>query len=478
MTDDVSPRSDTIRNYFDGLASRRGDWISRNAYFYDEDARYLRFLIPEGASILEIGCGTGWLLSALKPSRAVGVDLSPAMIEQAKANHPDATFIVGDVMDSATLSDINETFDYVIISDTIGILEDCQSVLAALHAVCHRGTRLIISFYGYQWEPVLSLAERFSAKMPQPEQNYLAPADIANLLHLTGFEVVGMDWRQLLPKRWLGLGPLVNRFIATLPLVRKLCLRNYVVARSLEDAETAELSASVIVPCRNEKGNIEDAVTRLPRFCKDLEILFVEGHSRDGTYEECLRVQEAYPDYSIVVMKQSGIGKGNAMREGYAKASGDVLIILDADLTVPPEDIPKFYNAIVEGKGEYINGTRLVYPMEDEAMRFLNLIANWGFARIFSYLLNQRITDTLCGTKVLRRESYDKIAVNRPYFGDFDPFGDFDLLFGAMKLGLKMVEIPIRYRNRVYGETQISRFRHGMLLIRMVFKAYVKLKAL
>lgn len=276
---------------------------------------------------------------------------------------------------------------------------------------------------------------------------------------------------------------MVNRVIAPLPLVRRLCLRHYLVARPAPHSPSAPpphrdkpLSCSVLIPCRNERGNIEPAVKRLPRFCEDLEIVFVEGHSQDGTWEEIQRVKAAYPDRDIKALKQPGKGKGDAMRAAYDAATKDVLIILDADLTVPPEDIPKFYHAIAANQGEFINGTRLVYAMEGEAMRFLNYLANRTFAALFSYMLNQTFTDTLCGTKVLTRENYDAIAANRHYFGDFDPFGDFDLIFGASKLNLKVVEVPIRYADREYGETQISRFRHGWMLLKMVAFAFRRLK--
>jgi glycosyltransferase involved in cell wall biosynthesis len=281
-----------------------------------------------------------------------------------------------------------------------------------------------------------------------------------------------------MPKPLLGLGRLINRSLGVLPGVRRLCLRNYLVARSMNYAEQPGLSATVLIPCRNERGNIEAAVQRLPRFCDDLEILFVEGGSEDGTWREIERVIEAYPDLDIKAAQQDGSGKGDAVRKGFAQARGEVLVILDADLTVPPEDIPKFYHALVSGKGEFINGTRLVYPMENQAMRTLNYVANHLFSLAFSWLLNQRFTDTLCGTKVLTKTNYKKIAASRDYFGDFDPFGDFDLIFGATKQNLKVVELPIRYADRTYGETQISRFRHGLLLMRMVVFAFRKLKAI
>jgi glycosyltransferase involved in cell wall biosynthesis len=217
-------------------------------------------------------------------------------------------------------------------------------------------------------------------------------------------------------------------------------------------------------------------VQRTPDMGKHTEIIFVEGHSQDGTLAECLRVQKAYPERDIRVLVQDGKGKADAVRKGFQEAKGDVLMILDADLTIPPESLPKFFEAIVSGKGELVIGSRLVYQMEKEAMRTLNLLGNKFFSTMFTYLLGQRIRDTLCGTKVLRRRDYEKIVAGRSYFGDFDPFGDFDLLFGAAKLNLQIVEIPIRYRERTYGSTQISRFRHGWLLLKMTAFAMKKIK--
>ena len=232
-----------------------------------------------------------------------------------------------------------------------------------------------------------------------------------------------------------------------------------------------------MIPCRNEKGNIEAAITRLPRFGLRQEIIFVDGHSTDGTVEEIQRVMRQWPQYDLKLFIQDGKGKGDAVRKGFTHATGDILMILDADLTMPPEDLPKFYDAIASGKGEFINGSRLVYPMEEEAMRFLNLIGNKFFSMAFSWLLGERIKDTLCGTKVLFRKDYERIVANRAYFGEFDPFGDFDLLFGASKLNLKILEVPIRYQERTYGTTNINRFQHGWLLLKMTVYGFFRLKA-
>ncbi len=474
----LSTRQQEIRALYERLAPDIDRWEARNRVFHEADRAFLRFLIPANSSVLEIGCGAGGVLATLKPARGVGIDLSPALITQARTRYPDLEFHVGNAEDATDLDAIQGTFDVILLSDTIGLLDDCEETLRLLHRFATPRTRIIISYHSRAWEPVLRAAEWLGLKRPQAEDNWLSTADTMNLLELAGWEPIKREWRQLVPRSLFGLGTAINRWIAPLPGIRRLCLRNYVVARPQPKRDPdASPSVTVLVPCRNERGNIENAVLRLPRFSPDMEVIYCEGHSRDNTYEECLRVQAAHPEWDIKVMRQPGKGKGDAVRAGFAAARGDILMILDADLTVPPETLGKFYRTMAEGRGEFVNGTRLVYPMEDQAMRFLNFLANRAFARIFSFLLNQRFTDTLCGTKVLWRRDYEQVVANRHYFGDFDPFGDFDLIFGAAKLNLKIVEVPVRYADRTYGTTQISRFRHGVLLLRMVLFAWRKLKA-
>jgi len=472
----LTKRKQTIKEHADRIAESRDKWINRNSYFYQDDHAYMRFIIDEGLRVLELGCGTGQLLNALKPSHGVGVDLSERMVEIACENYPNLDFIQGDLEESDLIESLNGPFDIIVLSDTLGFLDDCEEAFTGLHALCTPDTRLVISYYSWRWEPILKFGEKLGLKMPSVEMNWLSTEDTMGFLQLADFETVKREWRLLIPRSLFGLGSLINKFIGTLPLIRRLSLRNYLVARPVLSKRIDTPSTTVLIPCRNERGNIENAVKRLPQFCDDIEILYVEGNSQDGTLDEINRVIDTYPDKDIKVLVQDGKGKGDAVRKGFDHARGDILMILDADLTVPPEDLPKFYKAIASGKGEYINGTRLVYPMDDQAMRFLNFWANRTFSVLFTWLLNQRFTDTLCGTKVLTKKNYQKIVANRSYFGEFDPFGDFDLIFGATKLNLKTVEIPIRYAAREYGETQISRFRHGWLLLKMVLFAYKKLK--
>lgn len=473
----MTPRKEAQFAHAEQYAPSRAEWRRKASFLHHEDDTYLRFLIPEGARVLEIGCGIGDTLAALKPSSGVGVDFSPAMVAQARARHPHLTFVTGDAEDPAAVAALEGPFDYILVLDTIGELDDCQAFFALLHPLCKRETRVVVGYFSHLWYPSLKLAEMLGLRMPYPEQNVLSPADVMGLAKLADFDPVKSEQRVLMPFSLFGIGRFVNRFISVLPGIRALSLRHFVVCRSERAAADELKSASVVIPARNERGNIEPAVLRIPQFCDDIEIIFIEGHSKDGTAEEIARIKAAYPDKDIKAMTQPGKGKADAVFTAFDAARGDVLMILDADLTMPPEQLPKFWEAMRAGKGEFINGSRLVYPMDEGAMRFLNLIANKTFSYLFSWLLNQRYTDTLCGTKVLRRSDYLRLKAGKAYFGDFDPFGDYDLIFGASKLNLKSVDLPIRYAARSYGETQISRFRHGMLLLRMVVFAFFRIKA-
>ncbi len=465
-----------IRDYFNSIAAKRKKWKKGNSYYNRSLEKYFSFIIPAGSRVLEIGCGTGELLNAVQPSYGLGIDFAGEMIRIARESFPHLHFETDDIEDLKYLPATGEKFDYIILSDLTMSLWDVQAAFENIRKVCHPRTRIVISNYNYLWEPWLKLAEKTGLKQKQPNQNWLAAGDVKNLLGLEGFEVIRTERKLLIPFFIPLVSFIFNRFFANLPFFNQMDLVNLIVARPLELKEEREYTVSIIVPARNEKGNIENAITRLPDFGASQEFVFVEGHSADHTYEEMLRVQEKYKDKNIKVLVQSGKGKGNAVREGFEAATGEILFILDADLTTPPEEMPKFYEALKKNRGEFINGCRLVYPMEKQAMRFLNLIANKSFGVLFSYLLGQRLKDTLCGTKVLFKKDYEEIRNNRKYFGNFDPFGDFDLLFGAAKLNLRMAEIIVRYKDREYGSTQISRFRHGWLLIKMCVFAAKKIK--
>ncbi len=468
-------RINRIRHW-DRVSKQKEKSRQASRFYHRLLRHYYRFQTAKGLQVLEIGCGHGDLLAALKPSMGVGLDFSSNMIRRAAAKHPHLNFVVADAHDFI----FRHKFDVIIFSDLVNDLWDLQVVLENLARVSHPKTRLVINFYNNLWRMPLSAVKRLGLGANLLEQNWFSPHDIMNLLDLAGFEIISRRPFILWPVNFPLLTKLANRFLVNFIPFKWFALTNFVVARpqptSLSSESSALPAVSVIVPARNEAGNIEDIFKRLPSLGSKTELLFVEGHSNDNTYETISRVAVRFPQTKYKLLRQTGKGKGDAVRMGFKEADGEVLMILDADMTVPPEDLRRFYDAIVSRKGEFINGVRLVYPLADQAMRFLNIIGNKLFSLAFTWLLGQPIKDTLCGTKVLWKSDYDLIADNREYFGDFDPFGDFDLLFGAARLNLKIAEMPIRYRSRIYGETNIARWRHGWLLVKMVLFAAKRIK--
>jgi SAM-dependent methyltransferase len=466
----ADPYADLVA-FFDRFADEEPAWKRRNATYHRLIRQVMRFHVPAGARVLEIGSGSGELLAALEPAEGVGVDVSPRMVERARAEHPQLRFerVAGEGLE------LGESFDYVVLSDLMPYVHD---LLALFHRVAehsHPRTRVVINSYSRAWRPIVRLAEILRLKPRKPLGNWVSPHDVVNLLELAGFEPVTIQQRILFPKQIPLVTTFLNGFVSTLWPFNLLSLTYWIVARPLP-RELGETSVSIVCPCRNEQGHVAQLIERIPDFGVPTELIFVEGNSTDDTRGEILRQIDAHPERDIRFVPQPGKGKGDAVRAGFAEAKHDVLMILDGDLSVDPEDLPKFHRGLVEGRAELVNGSRLVYDMEPGSMRFLNMLGNRTFARLLKAIIGQQVKDTLCGTKALLRSDYERLAAGRSHFGDFDPFGDFDLLFGAARLGLKIVDLPVRYHPRTYGETNISRWRHGTLLLRMTAFAFWKFK--
>lgn len=443
--------------------------------FLERDLREtLARWIPRDASVLDVACGTGDLLAALPNQVRWGLGLSSEVAQEARRRHPEL------VVQTSELQELppERQFDALICNRLCHSVSDIRDLLVRMRERLSAGGRLYLVAYNYLWELPTRLAELAGFKLPAPTSNWLSHSDLENLFHIAGLETVRFEDRLLLPADVPGLSPLLNRYAGKLPGFERLSMyRIYALRKRDEVVPPPKLRVSVIVPTRNEAGNVAGAIERTPVLGAETELIFVEGGSTDGTWET---IQKAIAEYQgplkLSAYRQEGKGKGDAVRKGFSKATGDILMILDADLTVPPEELPVFYDVIARGLGDYVQGTRLVYPMDPGAMRFFNKLGNVAFSQLFTYLLAQPIKDTLCGTKVLWRRDYERIAAGRSFFGDFDPFGDFDLIFGAAKLNLKIVEVPVRYRERVYGETNISRWKHGWLLLKMSAVAARKLR--
>ena len=449
----------------------------RNRTYYADLERLHQLLVAPGLRVLEIGCGLGDLLAQIQPSHGVGVELDPDLAAAAQQRHPQLRIVAADA-ETITPESLGETqpFDVILLPNTLNTLQDVQGVLERLEAFCHPRTRLVVSFHNWLWQPLLKAAEGLGQRQPQPPESWLTPNDVRNLLDLAGWEVLKQGHRCLLPRHIPVLSGLANRWLSQLPLIENLGLTHWMVARPARQ-QPLNPSFSVVIPARNEAGNIADAIERLPQLGAFTEVLFVEGHSSDHTWQEIERVCATYQGpLRLRKFRQTGKGKADAVWLGFEQAEGDVLMILDADLTVRPEDLPRFAQAMADGRGEFVNGCRLVYPRSWEAMPPLNTAANRFFAAVFSWLLRQRLKDTLCGTKVIWKSDYQRLKAGRSYFGDFDPFGDFDLLFGASKLNLKIVEVPVRYQERSYGSSNIAHVKEGLILGQMCLYAARKLR--
>jgi len=448
-----------------------------NRVYYEDLARLHRLLVAEGLRVLEIGCGLGDLLASVHPGHGVGVELDPQVAEAARQRHPQLRIVCADAetISPASIGE-SEPFDVILLTNTLNTLQDVQGVLERLEAFCNPRTRLVVSFHNWLWQPLLKAAEGIGQRQPQPPESWLTPRDVTNLLDLAGWEVLKGGHRCLLPRSIPLLTPLANRWLSQLPGLEQLGLTHWLVARPAQQRQR-QPSVSVVIPARNEAGNIAAAIERLPPLGRSTEVIFVEGHSSDHTWDQ---IEQVCANYSgplqLKRLRQSGKGKADAVWLGFEQASGELLIILDADLTVRPEDLPRFVQAMAEGRGEFVNGCRLVYPRSHAAMPPLNTAANRFFAAVFSWLLRQRLKDTLCGTKVIWKADYEQLKAGRRYFGDFDPFGDFDLLFGASKLNLKIVEVPVRYQERSYGNSNIAHVKEGLILAQMCVYAARKLR--
>jgi SAM-dependent methyltransferase len=474
--DDAAP---TVRDAYAGVADAFDELAARvpsprrpaRGYHRQIESVH-RSIVRPGASVLEIGSGNGDLLAALEPAHGVGIDVSAGMTEVARERHPGLTFEQAAGEEFA----LDETFDYVVLSDLVPYVDDLLALFRNVATHSNRDTRIVVHSYSQLWRPALALLELLRLKTRTPIRNWMTIEDVENLLQLNGLETVTRTRRIVFPLQVPLVSSFLNGVVANLWIIRQLCLTWWIVARPRPPDEPEALSVSIVVPAKNEAGMIARIVEETPSLGAQSELIFVEGHSTDGTREEIQRQIERRPDREIVYIEQTGTGKGDAVRLAFARARYDVLIVLDADLTVRPHDLEPFVEAIASGRAEFANGSRLVYGLEPGAMRFLNLMGNKTFSLVFTALIGQPVKDTLCGTKALKRTRYEEIAAGRAYFGDFDPFGDFDLLLGAARLQLKIVDVPVRYHSRTYGETKISRFRHGWLLVQMAVFAFRKLK--
>lgn len=471
-------RQEHLQDYLDvydvRAEQRPGDQRGSKRYYHEKLKDLICFHVTPGKRVLAINADDGHALAWSRPSYGVGIEAAPNLVEVARNNHPDYTFhhCVPEEYEP------NEQFDYILIIDAVNNLFDVQATLERLQPACHDKTRIIITWYNFMWKPLLKLAERLNLKRPSTPQNWLSTAHIKQMLALAGYDDTAHNRKILFPYDVPLISPLLNDYVGGLPLINHACLMNVIVARPKPmPTRRKQFGVSIIIPCKDEADNVEAAVLRTPEMGKHTELIFCDDKSTDGTPDVVRKMQKEHPDRDIKLVDGPGICKAKNVWTGFNAATQDIVMILDADLTVPPEDLPKFYNAIANNTGEFINGTRSVYPMRDDAMRLANVFGNKAFSLLFSYILNRSVTDTLCGTKVLWRKDWLRLRELLGSWGINDRWGDYELIFGAARLGLKHQDLPVRYMERVHGETKMTgRLKNALIMLRMCMAAFKKFK--
>lgn len=451
-----------IKEYFDKLAPHYDYWKRKNSYYHCEIERFYKELIPKGKKILEIGSATGDLLNKLNPDYGVGLDISKNMIDISKSRYPRLLFF------NTTIEDykIDTDFDYIIISNLLEYLFDLYDFFSLLRTMISNYTKVVITSVNPLWRPVIKILTFLKLRSPTDMKNFVTYKDIENILNIIGFEVIDSGYRLFLPKRIILISYLFNKLFTRTPFLRNFCLLQYSVVRPKQrNYMDTKLSCSVVIPCYNEEMNIEKCISSIPDMGSHTEIIVVDDGSRDNTAKKVREIQ-GYKSNVKCISYVPNKGKGDAVKIGLDTAGGDILIILDADMSVLPKDLVKFYNVLASSQAEFANGTRMVYDMTPGAMKFINYLGNKMFGIVISFIIGQRNTDTLCGTKAFYKKDYNNFRMGQC------PWGDFDLLFEASRLKLKIVEVPVHYYPRLAGQSKMKVFKHGFMLLKMCWHGF------
>lgn len=446
--------------HFEALADTYLALKERNAYYNQELVRFCRSLVPPGRKVLDIGCGRGDVLAAVAPREGLGLDLSPTMVRRAKEDHPDLDFRV----QSVETFEGDESYDTVLLINTLEYMHDVGQVLDRVHAALRDNGRVLITTANPIWSPIFSAASKLGLRIPECERLFLTNEDVVNMLTLHGFETVYKSMDLVLPKKIPLVSDAINWAVSHTPVLHVAGSTQLIAARKVP-TKRREYSVSVVVPCYNEAGNVERCIKEMKKFGSKTELIFVDDGSKDGTKEAVK--PELNPDIDVrLITYTPNHGKGYAVKRGFDAAKNDIVMILDADLTTHPEELDPLYEAFAHGRAEFVNCTRLVYPMDGGAMKFANYVGNKMFTILVSVIMSARVSDTLCGTKAMFRDDYQHMEMGR------DPWGDYDFLFGAAQQRLVIRELPVHYRERVSGLSKMNSTKHTINLLRMCSKGF------
>ena len=464
--EDICKNSSFSKKFYSFALTKNLDfWKEKNWYYHNLLRQIFKKYIPEGSKVLQIGYGLGDALAALYPQKAMSIDEDEELIDISKRRFPSIQFIKAKPEEVI----VKGKYDYVIIPNSVAHFYDIQTVLEKTLKVLSKNSKVVMTATNPRWEQIFYILEKLKLKRPEDSRNWLRLADLRNIFEISGYDVEESGYSILIPAHIPFFSNLVNNFIKGSGFLAQFCVEEYIVARKAKLRRKKNLSCTVLIPCYNEEENIKQAIATVPKMGTKTEILVVDDGSSDKTAQVVKRVMKKNKNLKLISYKPNQ-GKGYAVKKGFDAVVTDTMMIQDADMTVPPEELPRFFNLIAEGKADFVNGTRMIYPMEEEAMRQLNLVGNLIFSWIFSWLLGQKVTDTLCGTKALFKRDYKKIKMGG------ESWGDFDLLFGASENKLKIVDLPVHYKKRVAGKSKMKAFKHGLVLAKMCIVGLWRLK--
>ncbi len=462
---DRATLSPTVVRYFENVV-RSSRWKRKMAAYREHTIKFLSQVVPENKKVLLIGCLTSEILEALRPSYGVGLDVSEEAVRLARANcqNPNVRYHCALPEEYKT----TEKFDYVILLNVVDHSDDVLALVDSVSKFVHEDSRVILSMLNPLWHPLVKFASRLKIRIPDHKRNLVGSRILGTALEIKSFKVMDKCRRVLVPKRIPLFSWLCNQFLSRLPGFNSLCFIQYVTAKPAELKKTNRSSCSVIIPCYNEEGNITECINRVPHMGSFTEILVVNDGSKDKTEEIVRNLTPTFPNLTLITYAKNQ-GKGNAVLKGLRAAKGDVVMILDADMTVPPEELTDFFEALESKTADFASGTRFLYPMEREAMRLANYFGNILFSKLVEVIVGSECSDTLCGTKAMRKID----------FADFEledsAWGDFDLIFHAARRKLKCVEIPVHYKSRVAGESKMKAFSSGISFLKLCLRKWSEL---
>tara|TARA_B110000977_G_scaffold125183_1_gene160299 strand:+ start:1495 stop:2904 length:1410 start_codon:yes stop_codon:yes gene_type:complete len=453
-------------NYYLKNKESRENFLKKKNFLFDEISKALNYLINDSNYVKFFCCGNSSIVNKVN-SKNIYI------------NEINNTFI-----NSLTKSEIkkedeinkNLNFDHIVIAD-IEHQKFITKNLIDLNEKIDNECRVIVLSKSIFWSTLINFYKKIKNIGPD-KNNFLPYSNLRKIFLNTNFEIVKNEKIIFFPFQFSLLTKFINQ-IFRFPVLNFFCMINLTVLKKVQkkNYQAEGKKISFIIPCKNEGGNIKFFYEKIINSTINAEFLFGNDNSSDNTLDEIKKLQQAIPNKEIKIYDGPGVCKSENVYKGINLASGEIILIYDADLTVSFDDLVNSINLLLKTDADFINCTRMIMPQQKNAMKFLNFYGNLFFAFLFSILFKQKITDTLCGTKIFFKKDWEQIKKYNNTWGAKDLWGDFDLLLGAYKNNLKIVENPISYTDRKEDETKMTGIiKNSIRMLIITFVAYYKLR--